>query len=221
MTMQTRIDTANATALEMPPTDAIDRELPFRFLSAIHQPRPSLVTGVEPQSVWHSAVANRLYLTRETGRDLFGPVPDFTAKRHDLGEHGRRGPIGCDLPEIDGLKLWEAADAAAAVDRPELAAAFHAIGWLPLALDEAGWRQMVLEFCDDMLVKNGMVADWAIHRSLDEYGGWRIAPHVHMCITARGWRAARNPGRRNLAWFGSVQSIKNAEGAWRELLVAR
>lgn len=212
------IDTARAALLRLPTPDAIDRERPFKLLSAIHEPRPSTLPEGGQQSLWRSAVANRKYLTRDVGRDLFGPVPDWSAKRGDLGEHGRRGPIGCDLAAVEGMKLWQAADEAAAIDRPELAAAFHAIGWLPFALDDAGWRQMVLAFCDTMLVKNGMIADWAIHRLADEQGDWLIAPHVHLVITARAWRADRNPGRRNLAWFGSARSIKAAEDYWCSLV---
>lgn len=219
MTIYTPIDTTSAQLAQPPMPDAIDRERPFKLLSAVHEPRPSVLAEGRQQSLWRSAVANRLYLTRESGRDVFGPVPDWSMKRGDPGEHGRRGPIGCDLPAIEGLKLWQAADEAAAVDRPELAAAFHAIGWLPFAQDDSGWKQIVLAFCDTVLVKNGMVADWAIHRLAGEQSEWLIAPHVHLVITARAWRVDRNPGRRNLAWFGSARSIEAAGDCWRSLTI--
>ena len=192
--------------------DPLDRDRPFKMLSAIHHPRIAL--GTDQRSIWKSAVANRLYLTRDIGEDLFGRVPDFSAKRADLGEHGRRGPIGCETSALEGLKLWQAADAAAAIDRPELPVAFHAIGWLPLERSEEAWRTLVYEFCDDVLVRNGMVADWAIHRLADACGGWTIPPHVHLVITARSWRrklcrGGPNPTTNQIAKVGWI--LKSAE----------
>ena len=205
-------------AANLPVVDAIDRDRPFSIVAAVHQPRT--IEGVEQRRTFRSAVANRLYTTRESGRDLFGPTPAISPeKMGDLGEHGRRGPLGCDVPALAGIELWRKADEAAAIDRPELPVAFHAIAWLPLRLEPDGWRNLIFAFCDDVLVRNGMVADWAVHRRPDGQGSWAVPPHAHLIITARGWRPERNPGRRNAAWFGSNASLKAAEDQWQSLLV--
>lgn len=207
-----------STVPAVPIVDAIDRERPFTIVPAVHQSR--IVNGSEDRQTWRSAVANRLYITRKTGHDLFGPTPAIPAeKMNDLGEHGRRGPIGCDSLAVAGMELWRKADDAAAIDRPELPVCFHAVGWLPLGMDDAGWRNIIHAFCDDVLVRNGMVADWAVHRRPDEQGSWAVPPHAHLIITARGWRPERNPGRRNAAWLGSISNIKAASDAWLRLLM--
>ena len=196
--------------------DAIDRKQPFKLCAAMHQP-PMLEDGQPERSTFRSAVANRLYITRDRGEDIFGSV-DFTHKAGDLVRGERRGPDGCNAPGIAGIELWRRADAAAAADRPELAAAFHAIGWLPREVDEPTWKNMLQRFIDEQLVQNGMITDWAIHRRRNADGSWSIMPHAHLIITSRGWRAKRSPGRRNLAWFGSRRTVQAAEDAWNHLL---
>lgn len=168
-----------------------------------------------------SATANALYLVREDGEDMFGPTPGFAAKLQncpDLGDHGRRGPIGCDADPVKGLELWRAADLAARHDRPRLPAAFHAIGWLPVKLDEAGWREIVLEFLDDQIVRNGMIADWSIHRLADGEGGWIKRPHMHAVITSRFWRKDRKQGEPQPAWFPTVKRRLAAGDVWQMLV---
>lgn len=208
------IDTTVLTPSVLP--DAIDRKRPFKLCAAMHQP-PMLEDGQPDRSTFRSAVANRAYITRERGKDLFGSF-DFTHKAGDLVHGRRRGPHGCSAPAIVGNELWRRADEAAAADRPELAAAFHAIGWLPAEMDEPAWKNLVHRFIDDQLVRNGMVTDWAIHRLRHADGSWAIMPHAHLIITSRGWRAERSPGRRNLAWFGNRRSVDIAEAAWIDLL---
>lgn len=167
-----------------------------------------------------TATANALYIVRRNGEDVFGPTPDFAAKLADcpdLVAHGRRGPIGCDAPNIDGLGLWQAADAAALVDRPSQPVAFHAIGWLPTASDEAGWIELILQFLDEQIVTNGMIADWAIHARPDDNGGGIKKPHMHAVITSRFWKGPR-VGQPQAAWFATAKRRNAAGDAWTALM---
>ena len=126
------------------------------------------------ETFW-SATANALYIVRQDGVDIFGPTPEFNAKLlncPDLVANGRRGPKGCDAQEFAGLELWRAADRATLQDRPSMPAAYHAIGWLPTDVGQEAWREIILQFLDEQIVANGMVADWALHALADGSGGW-------------------------------------------------
>ena len=174
--------------------------------------------GLHPdksRTFW-SATANAHYIVRRNGEDVFGATPDFAGKLADcpdLVAHGRRGPIGCDAPAIEGFDLWRAADAAALIDRPSQPVAFHAIGWLPTAMDGAGWTEMILQFLDEQIVTNGMIADWALHARADGEGGWTKKPHMHAVITSRFWKGPR-AGQPQPAWFATTKMRNAAVDRW-------
>lgn len=166
-----------------------------------------------------SAMANALYIVRQDGEDIFGQTPGFAAKLTecpDLIDHGRRGPIGCDIEPLAGLELWRAADRAGLNDRPSAPVAFHAVGWLPTAMDERGWRELILQFLDEQIVANGMIADWALHALADGEGGWIKKPHMHAVITSRFWKGPR-AGQPQPAWFQTVKRRNAVGDAWQEI----
>lgn len=170
------------------------------------------------QTFW-SATANALYIVRQNGEDIFGQTPGFAARLvdcPDLIDHGRRGPIGCDVVSIAGLELWRAADQAGLTDRPSAPVAFHAIGWLPTGMGVRGWRELILQFLDEQVVVNGMIADWALHALADGKGGWIKKPHMHAVITSRFWKGPRL-GQPQAAWFATAKR-RNAIGqVWEEM----
>jgi hypothetical protein len=182
---------------------------------------------IHPQNGFHpeasrtfwTAVANAHYIVRRNGEDVFGATPDFAGKLvdcPDLVMRGRRGPIGCDAPNIEGFDLWRAADAAGLIDRPSAPVAFHAVGWLPTATDEAGWRELILQFLDEQIVQNGMVADWAVHALADGQGGWIKKPHMHAVITSRFWKGPR-AGQPQPAWFATANRCMAVGEAWEAI----
>lgn len=186
---------------------------PFDITPVIH---PQNGFHPEASRTFWSATANALYIVRQNGEDVFGATPDFAGKLAecpDLVAHGRRGPIGCDVDAIAGLELWRAADKAAAVDRPSAPVAFHAIGWLPTAMGEEGWREWILQFLDDQIVANGMIADWALHALGDGEGGWVKKPHMHAVITSRFWKGPRI-GQPQPAWFSTAKRRSMVGEVW-------
>lgn len=167
-----------------------------------------------------SAVANALYIVRRNGCDLFGPLPDFTAKLadgDDVFASGRRGPIGCDADAVAGLRLWQAADEAARTDRPSAPVAFHAIGWLPLNVAREEWLDLTLSFLDQQVVAAGMVSDWAIHSLAGEGGRWLRKPHLHVVTTHRFWRPGRRTGEPNPGSLGTARQRQKMMDAWTAL----
>lgn len=214
--IHTVIDTTAAKLALFSAQAAARPQVPFSVTPVIH---PQNGVRAESSRTFWSAVSNSLYIRRETGKDMFGPTPDFVAKLTDCPDlvgHGRRGPIGCDADGVGGLDIWRAADDAAMSDRPSAPVAWHAIGWLPTALDEAGWRELVLQFLDERLVANGMVIDWAIHALADGEDGWIKKPHLHAVITARFWKGPRI-GQPQQAWLASAKSRSTLAAAWVEL----
>ena len=186
---------------------------PFQITPIIH---PQGGVPSDKSRTHGSATANALYIVREDGVDLFGPTPNFAAKLiecPDLVEHGRRGPIGCDAQSISGLDLWQKADAAAISDRPSMPVAYHIIGWLPTAIDEDGWREIIFTFLDQQIVVNGMIADWALHARPDGEGDWEKMPHMHGVLTARYWKGPRL-GQPQDAWQLTGHRWKGLSDAW-------
>lgn len=174
--------------------------------------------GLHPENsrTFWSATANAHYITRSNGEDLFGPMPDFASKLvdcPDLVAHGRRGPIGCDGEGLAGDALWRAADQAALTDRPSAPVAYHAIGWLPVDRSPEDWKELILQFLDEQIVCNGMVADWALHALDDGAGGWIKKPHLHAVITARFWKGPRR-GQPQAAWLATAKQRTAAEDYW-------
>lgn len=214
--IHTVIDTASAKLTAFAPQAAIRPQALFSVTPVIH---PQNGVRAESSRTFWSATSNALYIRRETGDDLFGPTPDFAAKLigcPDLVAHGRRGPIGCDSDDVADLALWRAADEAAVSDRPSAPVAWHAIGWLPTAMDEAGWLELVLQFLDERFVVNGMVADWAIHALADGEGGWIKKPHLHAIATARFWKGPRI-GQPQAAWLATAKSRSALEAVWTDM----
>lgn len=83
--------------------------------------------------------------------------------------------------------------------------AWHAIGWLLTDTDEAGWYERGLEFLDERIVANRMVADWVLHALPDGEGGWIKKPHKHAVIKARFGKGSRT-WQPQPAWFASAKS---------------
>ena len=186
---------------------------PFDITPILH---PQAGVPSDQSRTFWSATANSLYIVRRDGVDLFGPTPDFAGKLArcpDLVDHGRRGPIGCDGEALADLELWHQADQAAIVDRPSAPVALHAVGWLPTAMSKAGWREKILQFLDEQILANGMVADWALHALEDGKGGWIKKPHMHAIITARFWKGPR-AGQPQPAWLATTKSRKAVGEAW-------
>lgn len=211
--MHTVID-STAAKLAMIDAQAATRPPALFSVTPVIHPQNG-VRAASSRTFW-SATSNALYIRRETGADMFGPTPDFAAKLidyPDLVAHGRRGPIGCDADDVADLALWRAADEAAVTDRPSQPVAWHAIGWLPTALGEAGWRELVLQFLDERFVANGQAVDWAIHALPDGQGGWIKKPHVHVIATARFWKGPRI-GQPQAAWLTTAKSRSALEAAW-------
>ncbi len=218
MTYMSRIQASPAELTRQEAQAVLQPRRLFEMTPIIHPTKG--VPDPASRTFW-SAVANAHYIVRQDGEDLYGPTPGFAARLRDcpdLVDHGRRGPIGCDADPISGISLWHAADLAAQQDRPRLPVAFHCIGWLPVDMDAVGWRDLVLEFLDEQVVKNGMIADWAIHALADGEGGWIKQPHFHCVITARFWRKDRRQGEPQGAWFPTVKRRVAAGDAWGEIV---
>lgn len=214
--IHTVIDTTAAKLAAFSAQSATRPQALFSVTPVIH---PQNGVRAESSRTFWSAVSNSLYIRRENGEDLFGATPDFAAKLigcPDLVAHGRRGPIGCDADGVADLALWQAADEAAVSDRPSAPVAWHAIGWLPTDMDEAGWRELVLQFLDERFVANGMVADWAIHSLPDGESGWIKKPHMHAIATARFWKGPRL-GQPQAAWLATARSRSALEAAWTQM----
>ena len=176
--------------------------------------REAPAKGPDLRATHRTAAANYWYIVRENGHDLLGPTPDFHAKRADLVDSGREAPLRGPAPSLAACALWQAADVGAAAHRPDQASAFHIVASLPEG-DAASWRALVQAYGQAELCANGMVADWAIHaRDADGPGSSRIAPHVHLLVTARSWRAGRRPGQRHPRWFTHKAQIRGAADRW-------
>lgn len=214
-----------APSMQQPPIPSelaiasLTREpLPQLAISPVIHPRDG-IADPNSRTFW-SATANVLYVRREEGADLFGPTPSLAnklAQGNDLVECGRRGPIGCDAAAVEGLKLWEAADQAGTADRPSSPVAHHLIGFLPFDAGTGGWREMICTFLDQIVVSQGMVADWALHALPDGKGGWIKKPHFHAVTTSRFWKAGRRTGEPNNPWLISATSRSKAIATWREI----
>lgn len=185
-------------------------ETRFQLSPVIH---PTHGVGDPASRTFWSAEANARYIVRQPGTDIFGPTPDWSSKRANLGASGRRAPLGkAGLPPA-GFDLWRAADEAAGVERGDAPVAWHMIGWLPQDRSEQDWLFQVQAFIDRHLVFQGMVADWAIHRQADAQGRWTTKPHVHIIATSRFW-AGPKIGLPQPNWLTSRKMRDALHDAW-------
>ena len=195
----------------------LQREMPItlpeeRFkLSPVIHPQHG-VADPATRTFW-SAEANARYIVRQSGADIFGQTPDWSAKLGNLCEHGRRAPLGRAGAIPAGYELWRAADEAAATERGDAPVAWHMIGALPQDAGETGWRYKVQAFIDRYLVAQGMVVDWAIHRQADAQGRWTTKPHCHMIATARFYAGPRI-GQPQPNWMTSRKMRDALKEAW-------
>jgi hypothetical protein len=161
-----------------------------------------------------TAKASWLYIRRQHGIDTFGPTPDWS-KRTDLAGFGRCAPARANDPALDGIALWERADAHAAEIRPDEPVCAHVVGSLPLGGDVAGWRTIIEGFAEDFLVSQGMVVDWAVHYRDEEGNQPAILPHVHMLITMRAYdRSHPDVGRVRQNWLRTEKARKALAEKW-------
>lgn len=174
------------------------------------------IHAADMRATHRTAACNYLYIMRQNGRDQHGPTPDF-ASRRDLFDHGRCAPKDAFKKEYASILPWEAADASAAVRRPDLAIAMHAVGILPQDRDPSSWRPLIEAFGEDHLASQGMIVDWAIHCLPDGAGGFEIVPHVHFLITSRMWRTGGTHGRFQKPWLSTKAQVDRLADAWFKL----
>ena len=159
-----------------------------------------------------TAYASYCYIRREPDTDMYGPMPQEWATRGDLVAAGRIHPAQTPAWARSGPKIWKDADASVTPYHLTEAAAFHIVLSLPPSEDAGEWVDLIETFGSENITNQGMIADWAIHYKPDV-----IAPHAHLLVTARGWRADRNPGRQHPRWFANATAIRAAELAWIDI----
>jgi len=187
---------------------------PFNLRYAVRQ-RTARYTP-ELLRTHRTAQASWLYIHRRHGIDDFGPTPDWS-QRDDLVAAGRAAPARANDPALDGVRLWMQADVHAAAIRPDEPACAHAVGSLPMGEDIAGWCNLVTGFCEDHLVSQGMVCDWAIHHRDADGERPAIPPHVHMIVTTRVYDPAHaDLGKVRQAWLRTDRARKALAEKWWE-----
>lgn len=177
---------------------------PFNF-------RP-VVAENKLRATHRTAYASYCYIRREPDTDMYGPMPQEWAMRGDLVATGRIHPAQTLAWARSGPKIWKDADASVTPFHLTEAAAFHIVISLPPSEDAGEWVDLIETFGSENITNQGMIADWAIHYKPDV-----IAPHAHLLVTARSWRADRNPGRRHPNWFASPEAVREAELAWIDI----
>lgn len=186
---------------------------PFNIRYAVHQHNGRYTP--ELLRTHRTARASWLYIHRQHGIDLVGPTPDWSV-RDDLVTHGRCAPIrAAGHASLDGIGLWDRADAHAAAIRPDEPVLAHAVGSLPTGGDVASWRNLIEGFCEDHLKSQGMVTDWAIHHRAGTDDRPEILPHVHMLITTRVFDPAHaDVGRIRQTWLRTEKARKALTEKW-------
>lgn len=164
-----------------------------------------------------TATRSFLYINRLHGVDDFGPVPDWS-NRHDLLALARCAPQrATGNPALDGIRLWEQADAHARDYRPDEPACAHMVGSLPVGEDLRGWRNLIVGFAEDYLTSQGMVVDWAIHHREESDAMPAIAPHAHLLITTRVYDPAHpDVGKIRQTWLRTANARKALAQKWWE-----
>lgn len=180
--------------------------------------RPVILAADNPKrATFRTATCNYLYLIRSPGsHDIFGPTPDFSGRLDELVASGRAAPVRGHHDKLAGQRLWREADRLAHEIRPGEPAAWHIVGSLPCGLDPAEWREIVIAFCEDLLVPRGMITDWAIHFRPEAEDRPMVLPHVHLLVTARGWDSARKLGSVMDGFLRSHSAHIRHADAWYE-----
>lgn len=170
--------------------------------------------GVDMRATHHTAECNYLYITRRNGHDERGSTPDFAARAADLVDTGRVAPLRAAKLPITGANLWRQADELSRERRPELATAMHVVLSLPAERNTAAWRNMVVGFCEDHIMSQGMIVDFGLHALAGSDDEWQVHPHAHLLITARAWDSTRDPGRRPAGWFCREGQVRELAETW-------
>lgn len=167
----------------------------------LHTARPFNIRPVilaapnEKRATFRTSTCNYLYMVRSpSAADLLGNTPDFSNRLDELVASGRAAPRRGHCESLAGQRLWHEADRLAQEIRPDQPVAWHAVGSLPAELQLSDWRQIIDAFCEDSLVAQGMIVDWAIHSRAETEAAPAVLPHVHLLVTARCWDPARKPG---------------------------
>ena len=195
-------------------------------MTTLHQARPFNIRYAVQQRTGRytpellrthrTARASWLYINRQHGIDDFGPTPDWSV-RNDLVASGRCAPSRANDPALDGIALWAQADEQARRLRPDEPVCAHAVGSLPVSESPDGWRNLIIGFCEDHLVAQGMVCDWAIHSLPASDGRPAIQPHVHLQITTRVYdRSHPDAGKVRQAWLRTDRARKALAEKWWE-----
>ncbi len=191
----------------------IHLDRPFNLRYAVH----ARTGNYTPELLQTHRTAKRsfLYINRLHGVDDFGPVPDWSV-RNDLVASGRCAPQRATTnPTLDGVRLWEQADAHARAFRPEEPACAHAVCSLPQGEDVKGWRNLIEGFAEDYLTSQGMVVDWAIHHRAESEVLPAIAPHAHLLITTRVYDPVRpDCGKIRQTWIRTERARKTLAEKW-------
>jgi len=83
--------------------------------------------------------------------------------------------------------------------------------------DIAGLCNLVTGFCEDHLVPQGMVCDWAIHHRADDGERPAIPPHIHMIVTTRVYDPGHaDVGKVRQAWLRTDRARKALAEKWWE-----
>lgn len=174
--------------------------------------------GEDMRSTHRTAKCSYWYINRMHGIDEVGPTPDYTA-RHDLVDQGRCAPRRANDPALDGIKLWDLMDQVVKTDRPTEATLAHCVASLPIHETPTVWQQLVQGFCEDHLVSQGMIVDWAIHAQDETADQRQILPHVHMLVTTRVFdRRQPDFGRRRQNWLRTPAACKSLADKWYSLV---
>lgn len=136
---------------------------------------------IHARSSGKSAVACAAYRAGERLTDeRFGRTQDYSRKEGVI-ETGIETPAKVPAWSKDRGALWNHVEAAEGRKNSRLAREFEVS--LPHELSPAQRRELVRGFCQEELVKRGMIADWAIHEP--NRRGDQRAFHVHILTTTR------------------------------------
>lgn len=167
---------------------------------------------------YRTARANVQYIWRDgAGHDRFGAMPRWFGERtYDLHAAGLLLPGSAPRWAATGYELWDRVDAAtAATGEPTEVSAWHILAEMPSGLDARWWEWLATTFAERNLVRLGAPVAYAVHALAAAEDGWVIAPHVHMVVPARRFRAGMRHGHRMPSWAGYSSSHDRLERAWR------